>query len=194
MKEHFKNLTNLLLICIIILLFIQRSCGVKPQEGVSVQTEIVTVYDTINTESIVYQPHWRTRIEYDIDTITTPIDTIAILKDYYSQYVYSDTVQVDSFGYIVINDTISKNKIYSRQTEQNLLIPITTITNTIYENKREFYIGLDAGVTTKGEVNFVGTDILFKTKKRQIYGVGIGLDRNFTPTITGSIYWKIGKK
>ena len=194
MKEHFKNLTALLLICLILILLVQRSCNPEPDNGVNVQTEIVTTYDTINTVSTTYIPKYINKIEYRIDTVTTPIDTLAILQDYYSSYTYSDTVQVDSFGYIVVNDTISQNKIWGRSITQSLLIPITTITNTIYEDKREFYIGLEAGVTSKGEINFVGTNLLFKTKKKQIYGIGVGLDQNFSPTFVGSMYWKIGKK
>lgn len=193
MKEHFKNLTVLLLICLILILLAQRSCSPDPDNGVNVQTEIVTTYDTINTVSTTYVPKYINKIEYRIDTVTTPIDTLAILQDYYSSYTYSDTVQVDSFGYIVVNDTISQNKIWGRSITQSLLIPTTTITNTIYENKREFYIGIEAGATIKGEINFVGTNLLFKTKKKQIYGIGVGLDRNFSPTFVGSMYWKLGK-
>lgn len=194
MKEYFKNFTNLLLICVVVILLISRSCNPKSPPETIVQTEVVTRYDTIYSESIVYKPIYKDRIEYDIDTFSFPIDTNAILRDYYAEYVYEDTLEIDSFGYILINDTISRNQIQSRQYISNILIPTTTITNTIFENKREFYIGIESGVNTKGEINFVGTDLLFKTKKKQVYGVGIGIDRNFNPTIMGSMYWKIGRK
>ena len=193
LKKIFGNITNILLIAIVIVLLLQRSCDSKPRDTETITT-IVTKYDTIHTTTQEYIPVWNTRIIHDVDTITEYIDTTVVIQDYYTQYNYKDTVDLDSLGYIVINDTLFKNKLQSRQVLCNIIIPTTTITNTIYENKREFYVGLGTNVTTKGNINFVGAGLLFKTKRKQIYGLGLGLDNQFTPIITGHMYWKLGRK
>ena len=188
MKAHFKNLINILLVAIVIILLLQRSCQPKPPTGI--QTQIETKYDTIIQISEVYTPIYKTKIKTNWDTlyVNTPMDTVYIIEDYHTKYNYLDTIEVDSFGYVVINDTIYQNKIFSRQYKSNIIIPTTTITNTILENKREFYVGLEAGVTTKGNINYAGSQLLFKTKRKQIYGVGVGLDQDFTSTIRASMY------
>lgn len=191
MKEQFKNFTTLLLICVVILLLIQRGCNPKPPQGVI--TEIETRYDTINTITEVYVPQYKYKTIINTDTIKE-IDTVEVIKDYYTQYFYSDTLDLDTSGFLVINDTIFNNKIYSRQLESHIIIPTTTITNTIYENKRELYVGIESGINNKAEINYIGADVLFKTKRKQIYGIGLGVDNNFNPTIMASMYWKLGKK
>ena len=93
----------------------------------SVITKIETKWDTLKIDSLVYVPKWRTRIVTEHDTIPTDIDTLSILKDYYSKYFYTDTLDLDSLGNIVINDTISKNQIIFREINPNIYIPTTTI-------------------------------------------------------------------
>ena len=193
MKKFFSNISNILLVGVIAILLLQNHCSSKPRDTETITT-IVTKYDTINTVTEIYTPIWDTRVIHSVDTITEYIDTTVVIQDYYTQYNYRDTVQIDSFGYVVINDTLFKNKLQSRQVSQNILIPITTITNTVFENKRELYVGIGAGMTTKGQLNQVSAELLFKTKRKQAYGIGVGLNNKLTPTITGRMYWKLDKR
>lgn len=161
-------------------------------------TETVTKWDTLKIDSLVYVPRWRTKVTTVYDTIPTDIDTLSILKDYYAKYFYTDTLSLDSLGSIVINDTISRNSIIFREIQPNVLIPTTTITNTIYLNKREFYGGISIGgmvnpVQDESPINHVSGELLYKNKKRQIYGFGLGIDKDFYPIISGRMYWKLGK-
>ena len=173
-----------------------RSCsgngsGTTVSEPTSI-TKIEVRYDTIQTFITKYTPKWRERIVVEYDTFTPPIDTIAILKDYYSKYVYNDTIHIDTIGYAVINDTITRNTIFSRNVSTNFLIPITTVTNTIYINNREWYWGLGLAGRSS-QINYVGGELMIKTKKKQIYGFGVGVNQNFEPILSGRMYWKIGK-
>lgn len=79
---------------------------------------------------------------------TLPIDTNAILNDYFSKIFYSDTIQKDSSFLAIINDTVSRNQIIHRQFFfQNL--KETTIQTTVVQPKSPcrnvFYVGLGAG-------------------------------------------------
>ena len=158
-------------------------------------TTIEYKYDTINTESEVYVPEWKDKVEVDIDSIfinqNEPIDTMSLLRDYYAKYYYEDTIDVDTFGYIVMKDTISKNQIEARQHISNILIPTKIVTNTILVNKREIYLG--TGITANKNFMVLNGELLLKTKKKKAYALGIGFDNNFTPNFTGKVYWKISK-
>jgi len=155
-------------------------------------TETITKWDTLKIDSLVYVPKWRTKIKTVHDTIPANIDTLSILKDYYAQYFYTDTLSLDSLGSIVINDTISKNSILFRKIQPNIFIPITTVTNTVYINKNEFYGGFGLQGRTD-QLNYLGGELLWKNKKKQAYGFGIGVNQNFQPVLSGRMYWKIGK-
>ena len=192
MKNSFKNIQTLLIIVLVVLLFLQRSCSSDPIPDTKIVTKIEVKYDTINTVTKTYIPKWKTKIETIHDTFQADIDTLAILKDYYTKYYYSDTLKIDTVGYAIINDTITQNFIAARKIKTNILIPTTTITKEIYLNKNELYWGLGLQGRTD-QLNYLGGELLFRNKKKQVYGLGIGVNQDFKPVLSGRIYWKLGK-
>ncbi len=198
MKALFKNTQTLLIVVLAVLLFLQRSCSSTPPVEPEVITEVITRWDTLKVETKEYIPKYIRKTVVDIDTFQTPIDTISILKDYYAKYFYTDTIKVDSLGFIVINDTVTRNLISNRDVQSQIFIPTTTVTNTIYLNRRELYGGISIGgminpVQDESPINHISGELLYKNKKRQIYGFGLGIDKDFYPIISGRMYWKIGK-
>ena len=196
MKDFFKNIQNVLIVVLVVIILLMRACDGGENNNNINTPEIITVtetkWDTLKVDSLVYIPKWKTRIETIHDTIPTDIDTISILKDYYAKYFYSDTIKLDTLGSIIINDTITRNLISIRDVQSNIFIPTTTITNTAYLYKREFFGGISVGSTPTAIQNLNG-ELLFINKKRQAYGVGIGINNQFTPVYTLRMYWKIGK-
>ena len=198
MKAFFKNIQFLLIVVLVILLLLQRSCSsdsniVEPK----IITKIETKWDTVTINKPIYVPKWKTKIvtKYEIDSILVniPIDTLEVLKDYYAKNVYIDEIVLDSLGVVIITDTISQNSIFSRQVKSDILIPTTKITEEIYLNNREFYWGL--GIQGRSDqINYIGGELLYKDKKKQIYGLGVGINQDFKPVISGRLYWKLGKK
>jgi len=191
LKDYFKNIQTLLIVVLAVLLFLQRSCSSTPSEP-TVITEVVTHWDTIKVETTKYVPKIVEKVVVDIDTFSTPIDTVSVLKDYYAKYFYTDTIQIDTLGSIVINDTITRNLIAMRDVQSNIFIPTTTITNTVYLYKREFFGGISVGANNQAVQNING-ELLYVNKKRNAYGFGIGLNPDFQPVYTVRMYWKIGK-
>ena len=61
------------------------------------------------------------------------------------------------------------------------------------KNKNEFYVGLGL-VGSKNGINFFGPELMLRTKKKQVYGLGVGIDGNLQPNLSLRTYWKIGKK
>ena len=82
--------------------------------------------------------------------------------------------------------------ILARDIRTNLLIPTTTITKEIYLNNREFYWGI--GLQGKSsQLNYLGGELLYRTKTQQVYGVGLGLNQDFQPVFSGRVYWKLNR-
>ena len=192
MRNYFKNIQTLLVVVLAVLLFLQRGCSSTPPVEPEVITEVVTKWDTVKVEKTEYVPKIVEKVVVNIDTFSTPIDTVSVLKDYYAKYFYTDTIQLDTLGSIIVNDTITRNLISFRGVQSNIFIPTTTITNTVYLYKREFFGGIAVGATNQAVQNING-ELLYVNKKRQAYGFGVGLNPQWQPVYTVRMYWKIGK-
>ena len=193
MRNYFGDIKTLLIVVLGVIIFLTRGC----QDGSDITepqviTEVVTKWDTLKIDSLVYVPRWRTKVTTVYDTIPTDIDTLSILKDYYAKYFYTDTIMLDSLGYVTINDTITRNLISFRDVQSEILIPTTTITNTVYINKRELYVGTTLN-GDRTQLNNLSGNLLYKTKKRNVYNIGVGVDSDFKPVYTIGMYWKLSK-
>ncbi len=192
MKKYIGSIQNVLIIVLVLVLLYQSQCSRKDPVEPEVIVTIETKWDTVNVTQTEYVPKWRTRVVTEHDTIPQDIDTMSILKDYYAKYHYTDTLTLDTLGFLVLNDTISQNSILSRSFTSDISIPTTTITKEIYLNKREFYWGMGVNGGTS-QLDYVGGEFMFKNKQRNMYGIGVGVNQDLQPTISGRMYWKIGK-
>lgn len=141
MKKYVGSIQSFLIIILVAVLLYQSQCSRKPDVEPEVIVTIETKWDTVNVTQTEYVPKWRTRVVTKHDTIPQDIDTMSILKNYYSKFHYVDTLTLDTLGYLVLNDTISKNSIMSRSFVSDISIPTTTITKEIYL-KKESFIGV----------------------------------------------------
>src|SRR6056300_104129 len=114
MKKYIGSIQNLLIIVLVVLVLFQSQCSRKDPVEPEVIVTIETKWDTVEVEKVSYIPKWRTKVVTEYDTIPRDIDTVAILKDYYARYFYTDTLTLDTLGYVVLNDTITKNSILNR--------------------------------------------------------------------------------
>ena len=199
MKKYFGDIRNLIILVLIIVILLLRQCSgdggeITPSEP-TIVTKVETKYDTITIDKKVYVPKWKTKIVTQVDSIlvNTPIDTLEVLKDYYAKNVFVDKIELDSLGFVTMTDTIWKNTLFNRLVESEIIIPTTTVTQTEYINPREFYIGFGLNGTSK-QFNYVGGSILYRTRKKQAFGLGIGLNDQFQPIISTQFLWKLGKK
>jgi hypothetical protein len=192
LKGYFKNIQTLLIVVLAVLLFYQKSCSSTPPVEPQTITEVVTRWDTLKVATKEYVPKYIRKTIVNIDTFQAPIDTMSILRDYYAKYFYTDTIKVDSLGFIVINDTVTRNLISKRDVQSNIFIPTTTITNTTYLYKRELFWGASISGNQE-QIQSINGELMYVNKKRNAYGFGVGVDQNFQPIFTGRLYWKIGK-
>ena len=201
MKKIFKNIQTVIIVVLLIIIFFLRECQGNQvnsplTEGETI-VKIETKYDTIVNTIETYVPEYRTEVKWKTRTIhdtievhdTIPIDTLSILEDYFKVYAYTDTLAKDSVTFI-INDTISQNKILARGIEYSLVYPTTIISKESAVNKRELYIGLGLG-GDKQQISYIGSELMLRNKKKQIYGIGLGINSSFEPILTFKMGWKV---
>jgi hypothetical protein len=192
-SENKSKFYFLIIVTLIIVILLQKSCGggkvIVPENDTITVTD--TSYATIIEYVPTYVPKWNTKIKYIHDT-TVKIDTSYVIGDYYSTYYYEDSLKTDTLNFH-IGDSITQNKIKVRNIKYTLKFPTVTTTNTIIKNKNEFYAGLGLVGSSTG-INFFGPELLLRTKKKQVYGLGVGIDGNLQPNLSLRVYWKIGKK
>jgi len=192
LKGYFKNIQTLLIVVLAVLLFYQKSCSSTPPVEPQTITEVITRWDTLKVATKEYVPKYIRKTIVNIDTFQAPIDTMSILRDYYAKYFYTDTIKVDSLGFIVINDTVTRNLISKRDVQSNIFIPTTTITNTTYLYKRELFWGASVSGNQE-QIQSINGELMYVNKKRNAYGFVVEVHQNIQPIFTGHLYWKIGK-
>ena len=193
MKSLFNNIQTIIIVVLVVVIILLRECknGKEPEPEIERIVKIETKYDTIVKNIPTYIPEYRTRVVTKTihDTVKLTIDTASILEDYFATYAYIDTVDADSID-LIIFDTISQNKILSRSIDYSLIYPTTTITKERVINKREFYTGFGIG-GSKSQISYITGELMFRTKKKQMYGVGIGINSNLEPILGFKMGWKI---
>jgi len=97
--------------------------------------------------------------------IPSNVDTGAILKAFFSELTYLDSVDTDTLK-IVLKEVISQNKIISRELTHRLKIPITKIVESRNEIKPLFYYGAFA---TYGKTLVLSPMVGYKNKKEQLF-------------------------
>jgi len=202
-----------------------RGCGTDygDKEIVNIDGEdfelIESKTDTVFVEKEVkvtkYVPKYITKEVIKEVEIPVDVDSLAIIKDYFSKVTVKDTLNLaydfpevvtDSLGnkpsgdlgFGILTDVISQNRIESREIDWFFKIPTVYNTTIVKElPKNEFYYGLGLGVDQVNGFGSFSVNGLLKTKKMNIYGLNIGLSNQlgeYKPFVGTSLYWKIGKK
>lgn len=94
------------------------------------------------------------------------VDTGAILRAFFSEVTYLDSVDTDTLK-IVLKEIISQNKIVSRELTHRLKIPITRITN-VYHRPSMLLVG--GSVTKTDQVSLQGSVGYLTKKDVLLYG------------------------
>jgi hypothetical protein len=209
---NFKNIVIAALIIFVLLEWFNPG-GVMPGKKVFIagkayeviKHEIDTV-DIVKTKVVTKKGediYHETIVEKQV-VIPAVIDTMALLKDYYSKVLYKDTLVLpDSLGTVSLLDTISQNKILGRTF--NASVKQRTIKETMIVKelpKTKVFYGLEGGFNKADFVSSVGAGVLINTKKDKIYQLGLGVNNQttdginggFTPYVRGGVYWKLKLK
>ena len=177
--------------------------------------ETDTVFVEKEVQVTKYVPRYITKEVIKEVEIPVDVDSLAIIKDYFSRVTVTDTLNLNydfpkevtdslgqtppsSLGFGILTDVISQNRIESREIDWFFKIPTVYNTTIVKElPKNEFYYGFGLGVDQTNGFGNLSVNGLLKTKKMNIYGLNIGLSNQagqYKPFVGTSLYWKIGKK
>lgn len=181
------------------IVFLQRACSGKCPTPAAPKQVTVYIHDRdtfIQKVPVPYQVivQGRPRILNKTDTlfrenfVVSFVDTLAILADYFATRFYSDT-NYTKYGPIVIQDSITQNRIKFRRMLTNFNLPMTQTQNILNPAKNQIYIGLSAG--SNGQTIGLGPEFLLKTKLDHIYTIGVDLFPNQPLYYHAGIFWKI---
>jgi hypothetical protein len=209
---NFKNIVIAALIIFVLLEWFNPG-GVMPGKKVFIAGKAYEVIkhdidtiDIVKTKVVTKKGediYHETIVEKEV-IIPAVIDTMALLKDYYSKVLYKDTLILpDSLGTVSILDTISQNKILGRTF--NASVKQRTIKETMIVKelpKTKVFYGLEGGFNKADFVSSVGMGVLINTKKDKILQLGLGVNNRttdgtnggFSPYVRGGVYWKIKLK
>ncbi len=190
------SLPYIIIGALLIIILIMRTCQPSPEpQKPTIVTKIDTVFVEKQIEKLVYVPgpikFIPGKTEYK------DVDTTAILADYFGKRVYRDSVNIDTIGYVVINDTISENRILSRETFGVYNFPtitktITTTLPPIY--KAKFFIGFDLEGNKVQPISYFGPNATLVTKKDKLYSIGVGYGPSQQLNYKFGMGFKIGKR
>lgn len=178
-----------LVFCILFFVTLQRE---DPADDVALRTETDTMWlpgDSIpaDTEYLLGEPliFWDDSIIY----LDTEVDTMAILADYLARLVYTDTIRNDSSALIVVKDTITRNRIISRQVSfqnRRQTSVIFNTTNITYEN-----IGVFGGMMAIGNSGRFGIGpAVLLVHNQSAYSLGFDLLNKDVQFMISRRIWK----
>lgn len=189
------------LLCIILFM---KMCGGKPapcpEQKETVKTDTAWLEKADSSGWLPMQPKSITYWKHDTLEITNTVvreipanvDTAAVLKDYFARLYYEDTLHTD-YGYIIVKDTVTQNRIVTRKHIDLFKIP--SVTTTIQKNPRnQVYAGILAQGSKDNLLSGAGIELLLKTKGDNMYGIGVLQQINGGQLYQAKTLWKISFK
>lgn len=187
-----QNIKTIIILILVALLILQRECQRCPE---AIETHTT---DTIPGDAVpVLVPIDRPIPQFVyVDTGSWnyfPIDTMAIIKDYFSKAVYFNVLKDDSSAYIAVYDTVHMNRLQGRSLlfanrRPTAINHYTTIQHT--DERMKLYAGAMFALSKKQEPEF-GPALILITPKGYGYSYAYGLNHQ---THTFSLVWKIKLK
>jgi hypothetical protein len=172
----------------------------KPYEVVKSTKDTVTVVKTevvFKKGNTVYE---KVTVEKEV-VVAAVVDTMSILKQYYSRVGYQDTLRL-SEGSVSVLDSITENRIFARSFIASIKPRLEIKKDTVMvkePTKTKIYYGPEGGLNTTNVVSHLGIAVLVKSKKDVMYNLGIGLSsqvvgsklQSWTPYISTGIFWRV---
>jgi hypothetical protein len=180
MKFILKNVNSIFAFLVgVFAVFYFKGCEPKPKP------EVIRIegkrYEVIKRDT-VYQKKTITKYRdgvyvYHADSVYVEIpanvDTSKILEKYYQMNVFVDSLET-GYGPVIVKDTIQLNKIKGRSYTGYLKIP--EVRTTVKQSLTPaLFAGLGSGINGKGRIQEVSAHLFLETRKRTIYGIGVGV-------------------
>lgn len=198
-KTNFFNL----LVAVLLVIILLQKCSQPVDPGVP--TVIRDTAWVVKDSLIVSKPQVTKTIQIEShDTIINqylPDTNYAKLVVQYQEVVntllakniHSDSIRIDSNGYVKITDTVQKNLITGRSSQVNIRYPIIKETVTIFPKKvTQMYIG--GVVQGNPGISQISVGALLKTRNDFLFGTSLGVNTDGNLQYGVGAYWKLKLK
>lgn len=200
MKLIKDDLFSLVVIVLLLTLFIERcknepvvpeppkivrdTVWVKHDSIIYSKPQIIRTIQSTVKDSLIYVP--------DTNYAKLVLQYQEVVNQLLSKNILSDSIRIDTNGYVKIIDTVQKNLIVGRSSEVKVKYPVIKETVTILQKPvTQLYIGGGIDGTQTALINQVRTGFLLKNKKDQIYGASVGMNTNGQVVYGVQSFWKI---
>lgn len=198
------NFSDILIVVLLIIILLQKCSGGNSEHPTAPQITKDTVWvqksSTITTKpqlikSIPYPvpiDRWNTEYVADTNYAKLVLQYQELVKELLSTNYYRDSLHVDSLGYVIIKDTVSRNTILGRSFDYDFHYPMITKTVTVLEKKRgQVYIGMGIGGVNDNLINKLNLGLMYKNKQDVMFGPTLSIEQNGTLLYGVQAFWKI---
>ena len=196
-----KNLVNIIVLVLLVIVALQRCEPANPSEQPTIVRDTVLV---VKESLTVTKPQLVETIESHDSIIMkeyVPDTNYAKLVAQYQEVVnqllakniMQDSVAVDSVGYVKITDTVQKNLVIGRSTKVNIRYPIIRETITLPAKKtNQLYIG--GAILGTSAPNTIMGSALLKTRNEKLFGGSLSVNTYGDIQYGIHSYWKLKLK
>jgi len=202
MKFIKDNLLTVVILVLLSIIVLQKCGAPAPVEAPTVVRDTTWI---VKDSLIVSKPQLIKSISIEShDTIINqylPDTNYAKLVLQYQEVVntllakniHSDSIRIDSNGYVKITDTVQRNLITGRSSQVNIRYPIVKETITLPAKKvTQMYVG--GVVQAAPAINQISVGALLKTRNDFLFGTSLGVNTNGALQYGVGAYWKLKLK
>ena len=202
MKFIKDNLLTVVILVLLSIIILQKCGAPAPVEAPTVVRDTTWV---VKDSLIIGKPQLIKSISIEShDTIINqylPDTNYAKLVIQYQEVVntllakniHSDSIRIDSNGYVKITDTVQRNLITGRSSQVNIRYPIVKETITLPAKKvTQMYVG--GVVQAAPAINQISVGALLKTRNDFLFGTSLGVNTNGNLQYGVGAYWKLKLK
>ncbi len=131
---------------------------------VTVNKTVIKKGDTIFHDTTIYK---------DVPYLDTA-EIACVLKDYYAQKIFKDTVRIDS-SKVYITDTIQMNKILGRSVTLDMKYPVVT-KDVFYVEKKKGSVYAGGSFNTGLGLKAVSVGVMYQSPRGLMYGTSVGVN------------------
>lgn len=198
-KNNFFNL----LVAVLVVIILLQKCSQPVDPGVPTVVRDTTwiVKDSLIVskpqviKTIAVESHDTIINQYLPDTnyAKLVIQYQEVVNTLLAKNIHSDSIRIDSNGYVLVTDTVQKNVITGRSSQVNIRYPIIKETVTIPQKKvTQLYVG--GVVQAAPAINQAGVGALLKTRNDFLFGGSLSVNTNGNLQYGVGAYWKLKLK
>ena len=201
MQAVKKNLVNIIVLVLLVIVALQRCEPTGPSEQPTiVRDTVLVVKESFTTtkpqvvETILAHDSIITK-EYVPDTnyAKLVLQYQEVVNQLLAKNIQKDSVAIDSVGYVKITDTVQKNLVIGRSVQTKISYPIIRETITLPAKKtNQLYIG--GAILGSPSPNAIMGSALLKTRNEKMFGGSLSINTYGDIQYGVHSYWKIKLK